>query len=74
MLKMFYFLVKNVSFVVFHFSISQTGRLPNRQCQCSMRPVNEVVVLIAGVVSVAVDEAVVRAGAGLLPCGQVWLT
>ena len=34
-----------------------------------MRPVNEVVVLIAGVVPVAVDEAVVRAGAGPLPCG-----
>ena len=39
-----------------------------------MRPVNEVVVLIAGVVPVAVDEAVVRAGAGPLPCGQVWLS
>ena len=39
-----------------------------------MRPVNEVVVLIAGVVPVAVDEAVVRAGAGPVPCGQVWLS
>ena len=38
-----------------------------------MRPVNEVVVLIAGAVPVVVDEAVVRAGAGPLPCGQVWL-
>ena len=40
-----------------------------------MRPVNEVVVLIAGVVPVAVDEAVVRADAGPvpLPCDQVWL-
>ena len=39
-----------------------------------MRPVNEVVVLIVGVVSVAVDEAVVRAGAGLylvVRCGSV---
>ena len=36
-----------------------------------MRPVNEVVVLIAGVVHVAVNEAVVRAGAGPILCGQV---
>ena len=38
-----------------------------------MRPVNEVVVLIAGVMSVAVNEAVVQAGAGPVPYGQVWL-
>ena len=38
-----------------------------------MRPVNEVVMLIAGMVAVAVNEAVLRAGAGPLPCGQVWL-
>ena len=30
--------------------------------------------LVAGVVPVAVDEAVVRAGAGPVPCGQVWLS
>ena len=30
--------------------------------------------LIAVVVSVAVHEAVVRAGAGPVPCGQVWLS
>ena len=39
-----------------------------------MRPVNEVVVLIAGAVPVAVDEAVVRADAGPVPvfrCGLV---
>ena len=33
-----------------------------------------VVVLIAGVVPVAVNEAVVRAGAGPVPCDQVWLS
>ena len=32
------------------------------------------VVLIAGVVPVAVNEAVVRAGAGPVPCDQVWLS
>ena len=30
--------------------------------------------LIAGAVPVAVDEAVVRAGAGPVPCDQVWLS
>ena len=30
--------------------------------------------LIARVVPVAVDEAVVRAGTGPVPCGQVWLS
>ena len=39
-----------------------------------MRPVDEVIVLIQGVVPVAVDEAVVRAGAGPVRCGQVWLS
>ena len=41
-----------------------------------MRPVNEVVVLIAGVGPVSVNEAVVwaRAGPLPLPCGQVWLS
>ena len=39
-----------------------------------MRPVNEVVELIAGMVPVVVDEAVVRAGAGPVPCDQAWLS
>ena len=30
--------------------------------------------LIAGTVSLAVDEAVVRTGAGPVPCDQVWLS
>ena len=30
--------------------------------------------LIAGAVPVVVDEAVVRAGAGPVPCDQVWLS
>ena len=38
------------------------------------REAGGVVVLIAGVVPVAVDEAVVRARAGLVPCDQVWLS
>ena len=39
-----------------------------------MRSVNEVIVLIEGVMPVAIDEAVVRAGAGPVPvvrCGLV---
>ena len=30
--------------------------------------------MIAGVVTVAVGEAVMRAGADLVPCGQMWLS
>ena len=39
-----------------------------------MCPVDELVVLIGGVVPVTVNEAVVRAGAGPVPCGQIWLS
>ena len=39
-----------------------------------MCPVDEVIVLIGGVMLVAVDETVMRAGAGHVPCGQVWLS
>ena len=38
------------------------------------REAGGVVVLIAGVVLVAVDEAVVRAGDGPVPCAQVFLS
>ena len=38
------------------------------------REAGGVVVLIAGTVPVAVDEAVVRAGAGPVPRDQVWLS
>ena len=44
------------------------------QIQERRREARGVVVLIAGAVSVAIDEAVVRAGAGLVPCDQVWLS
>ena len=37
------------------------------------RDAGGVAVLIAGVVPVAIDEAVVQAGFGPVPCGQVWL-
>ena len=39
-----------------------------------MRPVDEVVVPIAGVVPVAFDETVMRVGTGPVPCDQVWLS
>ena len=38
------------------------------------REARGVVVLIAGVVPVAVNEALVRASAGPVPCDQVWLS
>ena len=44
------------------------------QYTASMRPANEVLVLIAGVVPVAVDGVVVWAGAGPAPCCQVSLS
>ena len=40
----------------------------------SMQPVDEVVVPLGRAVPVVVDEAVVRAGVGPVPCDQVWLS
>ena len=39
-----------------------------------MQPVDEVVVPLGRAVPVVVDEAVVRAGVGPVPCDQVWLS
>ena len=39
-----------------------------------MRPVDEVDVLIAGVLPVLVDETVMQVGTGPVPCDQVWLS
>ena len=46
----------------------------NTQIYERRREVGEVAVLIVGAVPVAVDEAMVRAGAGPVPCDQVWLS